>query len=108
MKIFNVILVNDEELRIHKTFYKYFQENMLSYRFLKILSHAILEVSERVEGERVFDEVNNALGSLYLCVEDRRITLDKEGLRFITQLCSYNPFTTFLRFQPLYPSIDFL
>ena len=42
LKIFNVIMLNDEELRIHKTFYKYFQENMMSYRFFKILNLAIL------------------------------------------------------------------
>ena len=41
LKIFNVIMMNDEELRIHKTFYKYFQENMLSYRFFKLLNNAI-------------------------------------------------------------------
>lgn len=60
--------MNDEELRIHKTFYKYFQANHLSYRFFKVLSWAILEVSESVGNERFFDQVNNALSALYLCV----------------------------------------
>lgn len=108
LKIFNVIMLNDEELHVHKTVYKYFQENMLSYRFFKLLNSAISEISERVESERFFDQVNNALNSLYLCVEERRTNLDQEGLRFVSQLCNYNPFTEFLRFQLLYPSIDFL
>ncbi len=89
-------------------FYKYFQENLLSYRFFKLLNCAIQEISERVEGERFFDQVNNALNSLYLCVEERKMSLDREGLKFLSHLCNYNPFTSFLRLQTLYPSIDFL
>ncbi len=49
-------------------FYKYFQENLLSYRFFKLLNNTISQIGERVEGERFFDQVNNALNSLYLCV----------------------------------------
>ncbi len=69
LKIFNVILINDEELRIHKTIYKYFHENSQSYRFLSILNAAIMSISERVDSNHFVEQVNNALGSLYLCVE---------------------------------------
>jgi hypothetical protein len=64
-------------MKILKLFYKFFQENSLSYRFFNILNACIVEISDRILSDRFFDHVNHALSDLYLCTEDKKIKIDK-------------------------------
>lgn len=54
------------------------------------------------------DQVNWSLSNIYLNGEIRNENIYQEGLIFLERLCEYGPFTKFLRYQPLYPSKDFL
>jgi hypothetical protein len=67
LRIFNKIMLQDDEMKVLKLFYKYFQENFLSYRFFEILNSCIVELSDRVISDRFFDQINYALLDLHLC-----------------------------------------
>lgn len=54
---------------LQKVFYDYFKAEISSYRFFSCLNNALIEVFDRIEGERIHEQINFALEQLSLCGE---------------------------------------
>lgn len=66
--IFNFLLRNDNNLIYSRLFYRIFQENSLSYKFLDFLKQATQSLINRRDSDNVLQQINSCLSDMCLCV----------------------------------------